>query len=116
MKQLKAALLFLPIAILTQLACEASAANRSNDYLLALTLKARAVMLGHTVGEGCVGRDTFYMGIGKTGFSKDKAFWSVQCSDGQTFAVQVNPDGTTNVLECVVLQAVHGGTCFKKFP
>ncbi len=116
MGHLKTILCFAIIAAFTQAIGAASAANRSNNYLLSLTPEARATMLEQTVGEGCVGRATFYMGIGESGIGKDKAFWSVRCSNGQAFAVQVNPDGTTNVLECAVLEAVHGGTCFKKFP
>lgn len=93
----------------------ASAANRANDYLLSVDPPTQATTLAGSVGENCKGKTAFYMGIGKSGFSKDKAFWSLRCADGREFMVQVNPDGTSNVMECAILKAVNAGTCFEKF-
>jgi hypothetical protein len=72
-------------------------------------------MLGKAVGEGCVGTSAFFMCIGDKGFGKDKAFWSIRCRDGKTYAVEINPDstGSTNVLECSVLKTIAGIACFK---
>jgi hypothetical protein len=45
------------------------------------------------------------------------AFWSVVCGDGSSYAVQIEADsvGSTRVLECSVLKAVAGSSCFTKF-
>ena len=90
------------------------ATNPANDYLFSITPAAQAAMLGKVVGTGCVGRTAFYMGIGETGFAKDKAFWSLRCSDGREFEVEVDPDGSGKVVECTVVKALHAGSCFKK--
>ena len=92
----------------------AIAENSANAYLLSLAPEARATILGQAVGEGCVGKTTFYMGMAKSGFAKDKGFWSIRCQNGGAFVVEANPDGTTSVLECAVLKRVGGGECFKK--
>lgn len=92
----------------------ALAKNGANDYLLSLAPSARAQMLGKVVGGRCAGKDTFYMGIGTSGFSMNKAFWSVRCQDGRAYVVEANPDGTSKVLECATLKALHAGGCFKK--
>lgn len=59
------------------------------------------------------GADRIYMGIGKSGFSQGKGFWSIRCTDGRPFMVRVNSDGTSSVLECAVLKRLNAGTCFK---
>lgn len=93
----------------------ALAQNGANAYLLSLTSGARAQMLGRVIGDRCSGKDTFYMGIGTSGFAKNKAFWSVRCQDGRAYVVEAHPDGTSSVLECAALKALHAGECFKKF-
>lgn len=90
--------------------------NGVNDRLLALSARDQAAMLGKAIGERCVGKAAFYMGIGKEGFAKDKAFWSLRCADRRAFSVEVDPDGATSVLECDVLEALNAGQCFRKFP
>jgi hypothetical protein len=110
MRQLFLTLMFLAFAT------AAHAENRANDYLLSITPPEQAKMLGKVVGTHCLGQTVLYMGIGETGFGKDKAFWSVRCADRREFAVQVNPDGTSSVLDCATLKAMNAGTCFKKFP
>ena len=59
----------------------------------------------------------FYMGFGDagSGAGAGDGFWSIRCTDGRSFEVEVHPDGTSNVLECAVLEAVHAGHCFRKF-
>jgi hypothetical protein len=96
------------------LARPVAAANGANAYLLSISTEARAAMLGKVVGDNCAGKIAFYMGIGVSGFSKDKAFWSVRCQDGREFAVEVHADGNGKVLECTVLKALNAGECFKK--
>ena len=90
------------------------ASNGRKRCELSLSPEARATILGKTVGEGCVGKTAFYMGMAESGFAKDKGFWSIRCQDNRAFVVEVNPDGTTIVLECAVLKRVGGGECFKR--
>ncbi len=111
---LKMRWLLLGIAVLSS--ATARAANGANDYLLSVPPKVQASTLAKAVGENCRGQTAFYEGIGRTGLSEGKGFWSVRCADGRSFSVQVNPDGTSLVLECAVLKALNAGTCFKKFP
>jgi hypothetical protein len=92
----------------------AYAANGANDYLLSVTPKIQVATLAKAVGANCRGQMAFYMGIGKSGMSEDKGFWSIRCADGRSFLVQVNPDGTSQVLECAALKALNAGTCLKK--
>src|SRR5690349_7163683 len=89
----------------------AHAANPANDYLLSVTPKVQAETLSKAVGEKCRGQTAFYMGLGTSGLGADKGFWSIRCTDGRSFAVQVNPDGTSRVLECAVLKALNAGVC-----
>jgi len=91
-----------------------AATNPANGYLLSIAPAAQAAMLGEAVGTGCAGRTAFYMGIGETGFAKDKAFWSLRCSDGREFEVEVDPNGSGKIVECTVMKALHAGSCFKK--
>ena len=95
-----------------------STQNVANDRLLALPKSQQVVMLGKIVPEGCKGVSAFYQGIGKSGIENGKAFWSLRCSNGRTYEVEIEPDatGSTSILECSVLKAVKGGECFKKFP
>lgn len=90
-----------------------AAENGANDYLLSVKPDAQAATLSRAVGEKCVGQTAFYMGIGKSGLSQGKGFWSIRCTDGRSFMVQVNPDGTSSVLECAVLKRMNAGSCFK---
>jgi len=83
-------------------------------------------MLGKVVGEGCVGKMAFYQGSADDhalranemppmqGHEHD-SIWSVKCSNGKSYSVGVFPKGGSQVLECSVLEAMHGGHCFKKF-
>jgi hypothetical protein len=92
----------------------AHAANGANDNLLSASPKVQATILAKAVGPNCRGRTVFYMGIGKSGSSQNKGYWSVQCTTGRSFLVQVNPNGTSEILECSKYMALITGTCFRK--
>jgi hypothetical protein len=87
--------------------------NVAHDQLLALGPNERAVALAKVVGEGCVGEYAFFMGLAN---DTKNAFWSVRCTNGKSYEVQVSPDagGSTRVLECDVLQALTKIRCFEK--
>jgi hypothetical protein len=99
--------------------------NGANDWLLAQSNAGRADMLGKVVGERCKGKTAYYQGTSKSSSqglkmatlpgTENDAFWSVQCTDGRSYEVEVHPDGSGQVLECSVLKSMHAGECFRKF-
>jgi hypothetical protein len=85
-----------------------------SNALLTVSPDAQATALGKSVGNRCVGKSSFFMGSGASGFAKGTSFWSVRCRDGRTFAVQENPDRTSVVMACSLLRDMHVGECFRK--
>lgn len=55
----------------------------------------------------------FYQGSDKKG----AAFWNIQCTPGKSYVIKMENDaaGSSRILDCQVLNAVNGGTCFTKF-
>ena len=92
----------------------AGSGNPINDRLVALPPAEQAKALAKNVGHGCVGTSAFAMGVVDTTKWKSLAYWSVQCKDGRSFAIQIAPNAQTSVVDCRVLQA-NGKECFKKF-
>ena len=94
----------------------AGSGNPANDRLVALAPADQAKALAKTVGHGCVGTSAFAMGVVDTAKWKSLAYWSVQCKDGRSFAIQISPDPKAPwaITDCRVLQA-NGKDCFKKF-
>jgi hypothetical protein len=88
--------------------------NPVNDRLLAMPPARQAKTLAKNVGHGCVGTSAFAMGIVDTAKWKSLAYWSVQCKDGRSFAIQIAPNAEAFAIDCRVLQA-NGKECFKKF-
>jgi len=88
-----------------------NAGNAANDHMLALPAAQQATALGRMVAERCVGTEAFYQGM-----VKGQAFWSVRCSDGETYQIAVNPDaaGSTRVLVCGNAPPL-ATECFKRF-
>lgn len=91
--------------------------NVAHDRLSALPPSQQAAMLGRVVGEGCQGRDAFFMGLNTLAPGKSQVFWSVRCTNGKGYQVSIEPDsnGSTRVLECSVLKAFAKVECFKTF-
>jgi hypothetical protein len=92
----------------------AGSGNPTHDRLLSLPPAEQAKTLAQGVGQGCVGKSAFPMGVTATGKAKGLAYWSVRCKDGRSFAIQIAPDAEAVVVDCRVLQA-SGKECFKKF-
>jgi hypothetical protein len=126
MKQFLPFIIFLIMSFVASIAFASE--NGANNYLIALSPNGQAAMLGKVVGAGCVGRKAFYMGSADDhaavhssefpllpGHEHD-SYWSVKCSDGKSFVVEVFPDGGSKVLECSFIESIHAGHCFKKFP
>jgi hypothetical protein len=90
-------------------------ASGVNDQVLSLSETRRHEVFAKLIsrsGERCssVSR-AFYQGSASDG----AAFWSLSCRGGIEWQVMLKPDGSTRLLECKVLKAVNGGTCFTKF-
>ncbi len=90
-----------------------STGNPSHDQLLAFSASERAEALGKAVDDECVGKDSFFMGIGKDLC----AYWSVRCSNGKNYLVTIEADakGSTKTLDCGFLKVIAKTQCFKKF-
>ncbi|HTJ58882.1 MAG TPA: hypothetical protein VL418_15160 [Devosiaceae bacterium] len=91
-----------------------ASANGANDYLLAQSPSAQAAIFTKAIGRGCTARTVFYMGTGVRGFPKNHAIWNARCASGATYAIKVAPDGSNQVIECTVFEAMNGLKCFKK--
>jgi len=88
-----------------------NAVNAANDHMLALPAAQQATALGRMVAERCGGIDAFYQGM-----VKGQAFWSVRCSNGETYQIAVNPDAAGSIRVLVCGNAPPLATeCFKKF-
>jgi hypothetical protein len=88
--------------------------NAINHNIASLSPREQAEKPGNMVrlfGDPCTGRSAFYMGA----TTDHDAFWSVKCSNGQSYAVEIKPDGAGTILECPQLEAIHAGRCFTKF-
>lgn len=93
---------------------KAVSGNPVNDRLLVMPPAQQAKTLAKNVGRGCVGTSAFPMGVVTTDKWKSLAYWSLQCKDGRSFALQIAPNAEAFVIDCRVLQA-NGKDCFKKF-
>ena len=102
------------IAVGPAAAQKAASGNPIHDRLLAMPPAQQAKTLAKNVGHGCVGTSAFAMGVVDTAKWKSLAYWSVQCKDGRSFALQIAPNTEAFVIDCRVLQA-NGKDCFKKF-
>jgi hypothetical protein len=94
-------------------AAEAPTGNPGHNMLLAQSAAERAAILGKSVGNGCTGTSSFFMGI-----AEDRsALWSVLCADGNSYVVNVSPDpvATTKALQCSRLKTMNLD-CFSPLP
>lgn len=90
--------------------------NGANKSLLSQPASGRASTLGYMIGQGCNVKDSYYMGLGVNGASKDTAYWSVQCRNGKSYVVELFSVGPSKVLECSLFKSLKEGNCFKKLP
>jgi hypothetical protein len=78
-------------------AAMAGSGNQTHDMLIAMPADRQAAVLGHVVGEGCVGASALFKGM-EPG---NQADWRVRCANGRSYGVSISPDaaGSTRVLE-----------------
>jgi hypothetical protein len=90
--------------------------NPYNDQLVRLKPEQRAAKLAEFVGGSCIGTKPFLMGITKEGKAKGYAYWSLECAGGQSYMIQVAPDGEAAAMDCQTLKANgEGRECYKTF-
>lgn len=89
--------------------------NEVSDFLKAETKQERRRIFGEVIhqSEKACGKvtKTFFQGRDRD----DAAYWSVACSGGNSYSVQIPADSNASarVLECSLLEAL-GIKCFKK--
>jgi hypothetical protein len=97
-------------------AMAAATGNPTTDKLLALPEPQRIALLGKSVSRDCVGTRAFLMGITASGRARGYAYWSVACTNGRNYVIQIAPDkkGTALVEDCRILHGT-GRECFTPF-
>jgi hypothetical protein len=106
LRQTIGSMMIVPVAI--------ASGNAIHDKLVALSEKERNDKLSYVAqDEGCRVTRSFFQGFDKSG----SAHWNVMCANGKSFAIVIKNDAqrSTRVLECVVIKAMGGAECFKKF-
>ena len=89
-------------------------ANEGHQLLLSQTKDERATTLAgilQTSGKTCatVSR-SFLQGTDE----HQAAYWNVECSEGETYVIQIPVNSQTRVLECKIM-AMIGVRCFTRF-
>jgi hypothetical protein len=97
-------------------AAAAPSGNPASDALLAMPEQQRIELLGQSVRHNCVGTRAFLMGVTASGRARGYAYWSVACTNGKSYVIQIAPDkkGSAIVEDCRVLQGT-GRECFQPF-
>jgi hypothetical protein len=94
----------------------ASTGNEYNDELLKMSPEEQAAKLAAHLGLWCIGTRPFAMGVTKDGPAKGYAYWSVQCAGGESYMVQISPDGKGAAVDCKTLKENgEGRECYKAF-
>jgi hypothetical protein len=76
----------------------------------------QASKLADHLGVWCIGTNPFYMGITKSGRAQGYAYWSVTCAGGQSYMVQISPQGQGAAIDCKSLkEGGEGRECYKAF-
>jgi len=90
--------------------------NQYNDELLKLSPPEQAAKLAAHLGLWCIGTRPFLMGVTKTGPAKGYAYWNVECAGGQSYMIQIAPDGRGAAVDCRTLKENgEGRECYKAF-
>ena len=101
-----AAVVLLALSYLVPVAsANAAAVNRANEYLQKQSPAGQASLLGKAVRLNCTGKTAFFMGMGTKAGDEALAFWSVKCANGNTYAVEVAPNGTSMSMQCSAFAA-----------
>jgi hypothetical protein len=91
-------------------------ANAYNDELRQLKPPEQAAKLAEHLGLWCVGTRPFFMGETREGAARGYAYWSITCAGGNSYMIQITPDGVGAALDCRTLKAQgKGRECYKTF-
>jgi hypothetical protein len=90
--------------------------NKANDLMLGLPEPQQLQALDMSVNSAgyiCKGQEAFYAGISS---GDQTAYWSVRCSNGESYQVQFAPNstGSTKVLDCHLMNVLGQSNCFAK--
>ena len=111
-----AVVVFCWAAGLTAVLAQAPAENRYNEELLHMSPQEQASKLADHLGVWCIGTKPFYMGMTKSGQAQGYAYWSVTCAGGQSYMVQITPQGQGAAIDCKSLkEGGEGRECYKAF-
>jgi hypothetical protein len=98
------------------LAQTGSTENTYNEQLLHLPPQEQASKLADHLGVWCIGTRPFYMGSTKEGAAKGYAYWNVTCAGGQSYMIQIAPNGQGGAIDCKSLKEQgQGRECYKMF-
>jgi hypothetical protein len=98
------------------LAQSGSGENRYSEQLLHMSPQDQASKLADHLGVWCIGTRPFYMGMTKTGSAKGYAYWNVTCAGGQSYMIQLTPEGQGAAIDCKTLKEQgQGRECYKTF-
>lgn len=90
--------------------------NLYNEQLRQMSPQDQAAKLADHLGVWCIGTRPFYMGMTKTGPAKGYAYWSVTCAGGQSYMIQLPPNGQGAAIDCQTLKEQgQGRECYKSF-
>jgi hypothetical protein len=90
--------------------------NPYNDQLVRMKPEDRAAKLAEFIGGACIGTKPFLMGITQQGKAKGYAYWSIECAGGQSYMIQVAPNGEAAAMDCQTLKTNgEGRECYKTF-
>ena len=93
-----------------------AAENKINEQLLHMSPQEQASKLADHLGVWCIGTRPFYMGMTKTGAAKGYAYWNVTCAGGQSYMIQLTPNGQGAAVDCKTLkEGGEGRECYKSF-
>src|ERR1017187_386605 len=70
-----------------------SSGNDAHDRLLAMSPNELAIALGRASDSGCVGKDSFFAGMGPDRIT----YWDVRCFNGRGYRVSYEPNGDFKV-------------------
>jgi len=98
------------------LAQSAPPENQYNEQMLHFSPQEQAAKLADHLGVWCIGIRPFYMGMTKQGAAKGYAYWSVTCAGGQSYMIQITPNGQGAAVDCKTLKENgEGRECYKSF-
>ena len=93
-----------------------AADNKISEQLLHMSPQEQASKLADHLGVWCIGTRPFYMGMTKTGAAKGYAYWNVTCAGGQSYMIQLSPNGQGAAIDCKTLKEQgEGRECYKSF-